>query len=155
MKVTLLLADSAQAVNGKLYVLGGGWSITGPAPSPMALAIKIDLPWDRANMKHRWKLELVDSDNRPVKTQIQPDAEPEPFVIEGEFETGRPPGLKPGTPLDVPLAFNFGPIALQPGMRYEWRFSFAKYKEETWSVAFSTRSELPPGYSFPGLMPES
>ena len=39
MKVTILLADAAQAAEGKLYVLGGGWSITGPDPSPMALAI--------------------------------------------------------------------------------------------------------------------
>ena len=32
MKVTMLLADSAQAIEGKLYILGGGWSITGPDP---------------------------------------------------------------------------------------------------------------------------
>ena len=36
MKVTLLLADAAQAAEGKLYVLGGGLSITGPHPSPLA-----------------------------------------------------------------------------------------------------------------------
>ena len=38
MKVTILLADAAQAVEGKLYILGGGWSITGPDPSPMSRA---------------------------------------------------------------------------------------------------------------------
>jgi hypothetical protein len=27
MKLTMLLADAAEAVNGKLYILGGGWSI--------------------------------------------------------------------------------------------------------------------------------
>ena len=32
MKVTILLADAAQAVEGKLFVLGGGWSVTGPEP---------------------------------------------------------------------------------------------------------------------------
>ena len=36
MKATLLLADAAQAAEGKLYVLGGGWSVTGPGPAPMA-----------------------------------------------------------------------------------------------------------------------
>src|SRR5207244_5203833 len=40
VKVTILLADAAQAVEGKLYVLGGGWSTTGPDPAPMARAIK-------------------------------------------------------------------------------------------------------------------
>ena len=29
-KVTMMLADAAQAVEGKLYILGGGWSVTGP-----------------------------------------------------------------------------------------------------------------------------
>jgi hypothetical protein len=34
VKVTMLLADAAQAVDGKLYILGGGWTITGPDPIP-------------------------------------------------------------------------------------------------------------------------
>ena len=49
MKVTMLLADVAQAVAGKLYVLGGGWSMMGSGPTPSALAVKIDIPWDQAN----------------------------------------------------------------------------------------------------------
>ena len=28
MKVMLMLCDSAQVADGKLYILGGGWSIT-------------------------------------------------------------------------------------------------------------------------------
>jgi hypothetical protein len=33
VKITMLLADAAQEVQGKLYVLGGGWSTTrSPAP---------------------------------------------------------------------------------------------------------------------------
>ena len=48
MKVTILLADSAQAINGKLYILGGGWSIADPGPVVMALAMKIEVPWDQA-----------------------------------------------------------------------------------------------------------
>ena len=44
--MTLMLADSAQEVGGKLYILGGGWSVTGPVVPPSAVAIKIDVPWD-------------------------------------------------------------------------------------------------------------
>ena len=44
MKVTMLLADAAQAVNGKLYILGGGWSVAGPDPTPMAIALKMEVP---------------------------------------------------------------------------------------------------------------
>ena len=39
MKVTMMLADSAQVAGGKLYILGGGWSITGPMPCPSAIAV--------------------------------------------------------------------------------------------------------------------
>ena len=55
MKVTIMLADFAQAVNGKLYIMGGGWSLIGPAPCPTAIAIKIEVPWNQTNEKHNLK----------------------------------------------------------------------------------------------------
>lgn len=151
MKVTMLLADAAQAAEGKLYVLGGGWSITGPAPTPMAIAIKIDLPWDRANMKHHWRLELLDLDERPVTvpTGRSDDREREPVFVEGELEVGRPPGLKAGTPLDIPLAINIGPLPLDPGRQFQWRFSFREFKDVDWRVQFATRPSLPQGSLIP------
>ncbi|MDQ3354462.1 MAG: hypothetical protein M3507_08295, partial [Actinomycetota bacterium] len=66
MKVTMLLADAAQAVGGKLFILGGGWSVTGPGPAPMAMAIKIEVPWDRTNQRHHWALDLIDQDGQAV-----------------------------------------------------------------------------------------
>ena len=59
MKVTMLLCDSAQVADGKLYILGGGWSFVGPDPAPMALAIKVDVPWTEGNVAHHWVLELT------------------------------------------------------------------------------------------------
>ena len=59
MKVTMLLADAAQAVDNKLYILGGGWSITGPAPTPMAFALKIEVPWNDTNRKYQLRLILM------------------------------------------------------------------------------------------------
>jgi len=64
MKVTMLLADAAEAMNGKLYILGGGWSITGPQATPSAIAIKIDVPWDLANTPHTLRLDLLNEDGR-------------------------------------------------------------------------------------------
>jgi len=138
MKVTLLLADSAQAVDGKLYVLGGGWSIIGPEPSPIAIAMKIEVPWDQANRSHLWQLELLDADGNPVSA-AGPDGEGQPIEISGEFEVGRPPGLKPGTPLDLPLAITMSPLPLPPGGRYVWRLSIDGASQEDWQLAFSTR----------------
>jgi hypothetical protein len=66
VKVTLLLADHAQAVQNKLYVLGGGWSFTGPGPTVMAIAIKIEVPWSETNRTHELALRLIDEDAHPV-----------------------------------------------------------------------------------------
>ena len=133
----MLLADAAQAVDNKLYVLGGGWSVTGPAPTPSALALYIKVPWDQANVKHRLELELIDADGRAV-TGIGPEGE-QPIAVASEFEVGRPAGLTPGTPIDVALAINIGPLPLAPGARYEWRLQVDGESREGWYCAFSTR----------------
>jgi hypothetical protein len=137
MKVTMLLADAAQAVTGKLYVLGGGWSITGPDPAPSALAIKIEVPWDEANRPHRFVLALLTADGQPV-TVPGPQG-PQAIEVQGGLEVGRPAGLTPGTPLDSTLAINFGPLPVPPGGRYVWRLSIDGHTDEDWEVAFSTR----------------
>jgi hypothetical protein len=140
MKVTIMLADAAEAVNGKLYVLGGGWSMTGPEPAPMALAIKIEVPWDQTNQQHLCRLELIDSDGEPVTTET-PEGD-QPVVFEAGFEIGRPAGLKPGTPLDLPLAVTVPPLPLEAGGRSEWRLSIDGESDDDWRVAFSTRPSL-------------
>jgi hypothetical protein len=139
MNVTLLLADAAQAVEGKLYVLGGGWSLTGPDPAPMALAIKVEVDWDRGNIRHDWNLDLLDADGIPFEVPVAEGAQ-EAVAVRGQPESGRPPGLKQGTPLDVAMAINFGPLPLLPGQRYEWRFSITGI-DQTWSVGFTTRPQ--------------
>src|SRR5437870_630823 len=80
MKVTMLLADSVQAVGGKLYILGGGWSITGP-PTPSGIAILIEVPWDQTNRKHPWKPELLDSDGEPVMLETPVGEQPPPSKV--------------------------------------------------------------------------
>jgi len=137
MRVTMLLADAAQAINGKLYILGGGWSIIGPDPVPSAIAIKIEVPWDEANKRHKLKLELVDADGRPV-TVPTPTGE-KPVQLEGDFEVGRPPGLKPGTPLDMAMALNVGPFPFKLDSRLIWRLSIDGHTQDDWQLAFTTR----------------
>lgn len=139
MKLTMLLADAVQAVNGKLYVLGGGWSIIGPEPTPSAIAMKVEVPWDEANKKHRFRLALIDADGHPV-TAPTPSGD-RPVEIAGEFEAGRPAGLKAGTPLDVVVALNIGPLPLQADSRYVWRCWIDEQTREDWEVGFSTRAK--------------
>jgi hypothetical protein len=138
MMATILLADAAQAIENKLYILGGGWSVTGPDPTPSALAIALKVPWDEANERHAMRVELLDSDGGAVVVGPDPD-EARPVVIESQFEVGRPPGLKPGTPIDLAFAVNVGPVPLPPGGRFEWRLSIDGHSEAHWHAAFSTR----------------
>ena len=147
MKVTMLLADYVQVSDGKLTVVGGGWSLTGPEPTPFGIAILVHVPWDQANRRHTLRLELVDSDGRAV-TGAAPDGadseiegDPIIFLNDIEFEVGRPAGIKPGTPLELPLAVNSGPLPLQPGSRYEWRLTINGEGDEDWRLAFSVRPE--------------
>jgi hypothetical protein len=143
MKVTLLLADAAEAVNGKLYILGGGWSVMGPEPAPMAIAIKIEVPWDQGNDVHKLQLRLVDADGQPVLADSEEGEVP--VVLDADFETGRPAGVKPGTPLDLTMAVTLGPLPLAPGSRFEWRLTIDGVEDDEWRVAFSTRAESPSG----------
>jgi hypothetical protein len=138
MRVTMLLADAAQSVGGKLYVLGGGWALIGPAPTPSAIALYIEVPWDQANMRHDWRIELLDSDGQPVTLRDELNRE-QPVVVAGQLEVGRPAGLTPGTPIGVSLAVNLAPLPLAPGGRYEWRLTIGTESREDWRLAFSTR----------------
>ncbi len=133
----MLLADAVQAVNGKLYILGGGWSVIGTEPTPTGIAIKIGVPWTEANKQHGFKLTLVDEDEKPVI--VQTPIGDRPLELEGNFEAGRPAGIKPGTSLDVVLAVNLGPLPLRPGTSYVWRFFIDNDTKEDWQLAFTTR----------------
>ena len=134
MKLTLLLADSAQAVNGKLYILGGGWSITNAKNINMSIAVKIEVPWIEANTSHNLRLALFTEDEQPVKADDGRICE-----VQGDFEVGRPAGLRSGTPLDVTLAVNIARLNLSPSSRYVWRCFIDGNTNEDWQVSFSTR----------------
>lgn len=137
MKAAMLLADAAQVADGKLYILGGGWSVTGPEPAPMALALKVEVPWDQANMRHEWMLTLSDQDGSPV---FLPTPEGDhPVELGGEFEVGRPAGLAPGTPIDLPLAINLAPLPLAPGGRYCWQLAINGEADDAWQLGFTMR----------------
>lgn len=115
MDTTMLLCDSAEAANGKLYILGGGWShLYAPnVPVNMALAVMVAVPWNRTNEKHGLRASLVTEDGDAVRV------EDNPVTLEAGFEIGRPPGMAPGTTFNTPMVFNVGGLALEAG-GYVW-----------------------------------
>lgn len=137
VEATIMLADSAQVADGKLYVLGAGLQMIGHRPQPVAVAMLISLPWDRTNISHEWKLELLDEDGMPV---LHNDL---PVLVSGQFEAGRPVGWQPGTPISVPLAVNFSALPVAPEHRYTFRFAVNDTSEPAWRVSFGVRP-VPP-----------
>jgi len=138
VRATILLADYAQVAEGKLNIIGGGWSVTGPNPTPSAVAVRIEVPWDQANTQHHIVLELTDEDGHLV---MVPNGEggSSPVQVQADLQVGRPPGLKSGTPLDAPFAVNVGPLPLVPGTRYSWNLHINGETEADWRATFSTR----------------
>lgn len=110
----MLLADAAEALGGKLYILGGGWDrlllaqLPGRSVKPFAVAIGIKVPYSHTNRKFVLSVELVDADGNRI-------GEP----LSAQLETGRPPGLPPGTPQTAVIAIGTNPEFPGPG-----RFSF-------------------------------
>src|SRR5215212_5240142 len=102
----LMLADSAQAVDGKLYVLGGAWNMLRfpefPAGLMVGIAVAIDIEWTETNRPHHLDIHFEDADGQQMDPRIGAD-----------FEAGRPPGAIPGAQLRIVMAVN-GPVAI-PG----------------------------------------
>lgn len=88
----MLVADAAQSIGSKVYVLGGGWTqllleeFPSSPPFPFSVVVGITVPWNTTNQRFTFGLELVDADGSLVETVAEPH----------QFEQGRPPGLRPG-----------------------------------------------------------
>jgi hypothetical protein len=121
VEATMLLCDYAQAVNGKLYIVGGGWSLIAKVLPRfnMSLAVKLAVPWSRSNERIHMDATLITDQGAEV-TQESPDGETRPVKAEGDLELGRPPGLRAGTPLDATFVLNFEGLDLDPG-GYVWQ----------------------------------
>lgn len=137
MRVTLMLADAAQVADGKLNLLGGGWTVTGPAPSPFAIAGIIEVPWSQTDGVHELRFELIDLDGNPILIQT-PDGV-QPVRIDAAFEVQPAADARVGAYSPFPFVVNSPPLPLPPGSHLEWRATIDGRQHEDWRLAFSTR----------------
>lgn len=123
VEVQIILCDAAVAdPNGKLHMLGAGWSLTASPTSPHAIALLIKVPWDRTDQRLPLELELLDADGIPV--QLPTPEGYGPVSVHAEIEVGRPTGVPEGIMLDSAFTVGLGPLPLRPG-RYQWRANLA------------------------------
>jgi len=59
--------------------------------------------------------------------------------VRGDFSATAPEDVPVGTPVDVPIAVNFGPIPLSDGARYAWRMMVDGETLPGGLVSFTTR----------------
>ena len=109
----------------------------GPNPAPSAVAIKIDVDWNQADIQHHWELFLVDEDGQAVLVDT-PDGE-KPIEVRGDFMVGKPPNIPEGSPIDVALAINMMPMPLKHSSRFIWHFVIDGEMQEDWTLSFTTR----------------
>ncbi len=95
----LILADSAEVVGGKLYLMGGGWDRltvhSQPAKKNLAVALALRVPWHETNRQHAFRIDMTDEDGSQIVS------------VNGATEVGRPAGIPPGQPQLVQLVVNF------------------------------------------------
>jgi len=104
----LLLADHAEAVNGKLYLMGGGWDrrAVGDFRQPQAFSVSLGvlIPWSQTNRPIPLSMALTDADGQSIAPPFQTTV-----VV------GRPANATPGQKLRYMLSINFQMVLPRAG----------------------------------------
>lgn len=128
-----LLADAVQVVQGKLYVLGGGWDtlfVPGfPARFPsLGVGLRVRVPWSWADQVVVIGVDLQEEDGGRVL--------PTAPLTQG-LKVSRPPGLPEGSDLGVARSFTFNNITFPKEGGYSFVISIDE--QVTSRLRFSVR----------------
>jgi hypothetical protein len=104
----LILADGAEVINNKLYLIGGGWeSLTINAAFPrqhvFALVAAFKVPWAEANRQHTVELTIEDESGHGLAT------------IAGQIEVELPAGVPLAQAQRVQMAVTLALTLTRPG----------------------------------------
>lgn len=102
-------ADHAAVENGKLYVNGGFWNRLGlpsfPAVHTFSVGVVLHIPWRAHHQHHSFAISFEDADGQTTTNRL-----------EGTFQSGTAPDMRPGDFTEFPLAANVGNFVFQrPG----------------------------------------
>jgi hypothetical protein len=107
-----LLADAVQVLQGKLYVLGGGWNtlFVGefPARHPsLGVGLRVRVPWSWTDRPLRISIDLQDEDGARML--------PGPPIAQG-VKVSRPQGMPDGSDVVLARSFTFNNLTFpKPG----------------------------------------
>ena len=138
----MLLADYAVVSDGKLTIVGGGWSQTGPEPAAFGIGLLIQVPWDQrehACTRSPWSCSTrteAPSPSRQTRTTITR------WRSGASSRSGDRPGSSPELRSTSRWRSTRLRLPLEPG-RYEWRLTIDGDSREDWTLPFTVRSEEP------------
>ena len=95
----MLLADRAEVLNNKIYMMGGGWdrrfirNIEGAID--ITIVIGVLVPWNLTNELHEISVRIIDDDGQVTPPEVR-----------ARVTAGRPPEAVQGQAFRVSLVFN-------------------------------------------------
>lgn len=102
----LILAEHAEAIHGKLYLMGGAWETIHVArfdqPVTLSLAAGIQVPWHATNIHHGVVVSVQTADGEVLA------AEQHPIMM------GRPAHIEPGTSQRALLVLQMSVVLPRP-----------------------------------------
>lgn len=121
----LMLADAAQVVGGKLFLLGGGWTIwrapSYPTRAQFSIAAGFRIDWDETDVPHPMEMQIHAPDGKQI------------LRAEGRVQAGRPQGVIEGASQLVMLAVS-APVTFEATGPYE--LTLTMNDEVEWVVPF-------------------
>jgi hypothetical protein len=142
----MVLADAAQAVGGKIFILGGGWNVFRAAnyPAPVQLAVAAGIGFSGNEIGSRYPLKIAILDETGVL--VVPE-------LNGQIDTGQlMVDIPQGLPIKTPMAWNVSFPVPRPG-RYRIVLSVGPAQAEVsfdaivvgQKIAFSPEASKPSG----------
>lgn len=136
MRAQLILCDAAQAdANGKVHILGAGWTITQTPLPPQSIVALVGLTFPETESQHVARLQLEDADGRVVTA---PDNTV--LTFDQPFQVNLPPGAPAGLYVPTPIVLNIGPGLPVPPGDYVWRLQVDGDTDENWTAPFQVRA---------------
>ncbi|MHB1575006.1 MAG: DUF6941 family protein [Candidatus Dormibacteria bacterium] len=140
----LVLANHVEAVNGLLYISGGGWTDHwrpqppvggGPIVSHLGVAVTVVVPAAAPSIPQQLSVTIEDEQERQVAG------------LQTQINQARPPGLPPGQPQRISLALSFNIVFPVAGdYRLVARLGISTPRELQFRVhdVIPTQAEAPP-----------
>ncbi len=116
LSARIILCDFAQvSPDGKLTLVGAGWSFINPGPTSFGVGIMLELDPNVVMNPHRFELTLRDADGRPLN-----DPAGNPIKITGLAPPQpAPPGHPAGMAVKRQHGFNFAGLVLPAAGRFQ------------------------------------